>query len=163
MNWGGPWWELAELHYGIVLGDKSVPDQNIPQISWREDSCFSQLLPPIFWFLWWAMIKSKPITILSQTFSLSMQKIRIQFCEQPLENHCKNEHSQNRGHNAIQYNTVSSHTRNLKMVKRKISLLTLFHPFYFKSKYVKLSFSYFNILFIHQIFVALSWAPMGYH
>ena len=27
INWGGAWWDWVELHYGIVLGDKSVPEQ----------------------------------------------------------------------------------------------------------------------------------------
>ena len=68
-----------------------------------------------------------------------MQKIRIQFSEQPRESHCKNEHSQNGAE--MQFNTTPtrSHTRNLKMVKRKISLLTLPQPYYFKSKYAKLT------------------------
>lgn len=60
-----------------------------------------------------------------------MQKIRIQFCEQPLENHCKNEHSQNRGHNAIQYNTVSSHTRNLKNGEKENLVIDALSPFLF--------------------------------
>ena len=34
-----------------------------------------------------------------------MQKIRIQFSEQPRESHCKNEHSQNGAETAIQYNS----------------------------------------------------------
>ena len=27
INWGGAWWDWVELHYGIALGDKSVPEQ----------------------------------------------------------------------------------------------------------------------------------------
>ena len=106
INWGGAWWDWVELHHGIVLGDKSAPEQkHITNFMKR-----TFLLSTTF-FSKYSDSYDEPWLITTNhhfesNFSSSMQKIRIQFSmlKQPRESHCKNENSQSSpGCNSMQH------------------------------------------------------------
>ena len=106
INWGGAWWDWFELHYGIVLGDKSVPEQkhiiNFMKRAFLLSTTFFSKYSDSYDEPWLISTNHH----FESNFSSSMQKIRIQFSilKQPRESHCKNENSQSSpGCNSMQH------------------------------------------------------------